>query len=307
MAFDAAEFAEDTEFERLVLDLLGTHRLRVNDPATVHDIRGDGRGSISVKVGTAVQGTSLRDELRNSLRPILFGAAYKVLDMLVEHVLRANGAAGRLTFARKRADLAQPPQMLPVPLDAQRGIWERLITLFVQFEEARHAVTHRRAQPTPDGGLEIYDDARQMIDKMTSVEIQAFAAAVLAVAELVIDESSDNRRIRIAAWYLNALDIRHRAPALPAIDPNAGHRQLMMDLEVVDDRHLRFDLVRAREVIEQQPDSVWDLVLHAGVRVFTGHWDDVPTEAEEAILIDVASLPEWLSEEWMRRDGTVQS
>lgn len=53
-------------------------------------------------VGTIVAGSGAIEEFRLSLRPLAFGAAYKTLDMLVEHTLRANSAGvGRMTFEQK--------------------------------------------------------------------------------------------------------------------------------------------------------------------------------------------------------------
>jgi hypothetical protein len=98
MAFNPRAFADDTDYERFALDRLGPHRVRIAEPGLIyHDEanpEGGRRGSMTVKGGTAVMGAQAREELRRSLRPLGFGAAYKILDMLVEHVLRANGVAG---------------------------------------------------------------------------------------------------------------------------------------------------------------------------------------------------------------------
>jgi len=85
MTFNSLDFADDTAFERFALDQLGAHRVRVAEPKYIY-----GRRGITGKLGMAEEGTRLREELRHSLRPLGFGAAYKVLDMLVEYVLRAN-------------------------------------------------------------------------------------------------------------------------------------------------------------------------------------------------------------------------
>lgn len=297
MNFAPADFAEDTDLERFVLDRLGTHRVRPVEPDAIHDIR-CAPGSVTIKVGAAVAGTGRREELRRALHPLGFGAAYKVLDMLVEHVLRANGAsAGRLTFEKKTRALAKRPRMLPVPLGGRPDLWDRLSRLYVDLEQGRHAVTHRRAQVTAAGDLEIYDNARRLIDTIASADIGAFAAAVHAVAELVIDASDDHRRVSIAAWHLNALRARHGFPVLPASDPNAGARLLVMDLERLGGGRLRFDVDRARQTVDGQVPSVWDLQLHGDDRVFVGRWDDLPDQAGTTVDFHPASPPKWLSEE----------
>jgi len=298
--FSPSDFADDTEFERFALERLGTHRIRVGEPGAVYDVRGtDGNStSITVSVGAAASGTRARDELRRSLQPLGFGAAYKTLDLLVEHILRANGApSARLSFQQKASWITNRLALRPVPLDIYVDFLDRLAILYVELQEARHAVTHRRAQVTPSGDLEIYDNARSLVDTMTEAEMAAFAAAVHGVAELVIENVDLDRRANIAAWYLNQLQSRHGLGSLHAIDPNAGRRLLMMNLEELPDGRVRFDLGRASSVVAGQPEqSVWDLQLHLDNRVFVGRWENVP-EQESEIEFHPATPPGWLAEE----------
>jgi hypothetical protein len=300
VSFSASEFAEDTELERFVLKLLGAHHIRVAEPSATHDMRGrvgGVGGNIYVKVGAAVAGGAAREELVRSLRPLVFGAAYKVLDLLVEHVLRADGAGpGRLTFQRKSAILARRPSQLPVPLDSHPDLWDRLAEIYKALQEARHAVTHRRAQATAEGDLEIYDDRRQISDTVASHEISCFAAAVHAMAELLIDGQTDARRFNIVAFYLNVLQPRHGLAFLIATDPNAGRRLLIMDLVALPDGKLRFDTSVAKEFVAGQVPSVWDLELHGDERVFVGYWEAVRYH-EGPVDFHPALPPPWLSEE----------
>ena len=303
MAFNPNEFAEDTDYERFTVDRLGLHRVRIAEPGLIyHDEanpEGGRRGSITVKGGVAVEGAEAREELRRSLRPLGFGAAYKTLDMLVEHVLRGNGVGGaRMSFARKRTALSTRPASLPVPLDGRPELWDRMATLYVAFEEARHAITHRRAQVTRSGDLEVYDDSRARIDTIFSVEVAAFAAAVHVLAEAVIEVDRDGRRAAIVAWHLNTLATRHGLPNLPATDPEAGRRLLISELTPLENGLVRFDVVRARGIVtHQQPPSLWDLEVRIGARVFAGRWEDVPTAAGDHIEFHPVSPPPWLSEQ----------
>jgi hypothetical protein len=300
VTFSATNYAADTDLERFVLDRLGTHRIRLAEPTATHDVRGrvgGVGGTIFVKVGEATTGLGARDELARSLRPLGFGAAYKVLDLLVEHVLRADGAGpDRLTFEKKSASLKRRPSQLPVPPDGRPDLWDRLARTYASLQEARHAVTHRRAQASQAGDLEIYDDNRAVIDCVSSGEISAFAAAVHATAELVIEGSSDDRRLDIVTWHLNDLHLRHGLPRLPALDPNADRRLLVMNLIELEDGQLRFDAALAKETVDGQQPSLWDLQLHAGPRVFVGHWEDLGSHAS-SVDFHPASPPSWLSEE----------
>jgi hypothetical protein len=294
MTFNSLEFADDTAFERFALDQLGAHRVRVAEPKYIY-----GRWGITGKLGMAEEGIRLREELRHSLRPLGFGAAYKVLDMLVEHALRAKRTVtGRLTFHQKRKDLARRPRTLPMPLDARPELWDRLATLYIALGNARDAVTHRRFMVTQAGDLQIFDDRRHLIDTIASAENEYFAAAVHAVAELVINARDDSRQANIVAFHLNALQSRHGLPALPATDPNAHRWLLEIDLIDLDDGRFRFEAMRARDIIEHQPKpSLWDLRLHAGGRVFVGLWEEVVDQSAPALDFHPATPPVWLSEE----------
>ncbi len=298
MSFKPTSFAEDTDFERLVLGLLGTHRVPPAAPNAVYDIRGT-RREIRIRLDEAMGGAHPREELRQSLRPLGFGAAYKTLDMLIEHVLRANGApAGRLTFATKTGRLASRPAGIPVPLDARPELWDRIALVYERLQDARHAVTHRRAQAAANGDLEIYDDQRREIDIVTRDEITSFAAAVHAISELVINASDDSRLANTVAWHLNALHSRHGLTQLQATDPNAGRRVLQAELASLSGGRLRFDVAQARETIEHQPAPMfWDLELYAGGHKFVGRWDEVPVNNEATYEFEPASPPPWLTEE----------
>jgi hypothetical protein len=262
MPFNPNDFAEDTDYERFTLDRLGPHRVRIADPNFIYldeaDTGGGRRRSIRVTLTPAESGGQAREELLSSLRPVGFGAAYKILDMLVEHVLRANGARGRrLNFDQKTRALSARPASLPVPLDGHPELWERLAVLYAVFQDARHAVTHRRAQVTQSGDLEIYDNNRALTDTISRTELGAFAGAVHAIAAAVIDVDADKRQTSIVAWHLNKLVSRHGLPTLPAPDPDAGRRLLISDLALLENGLVRFDVASARGIVDhQQPPSL---------------------------------------------------
>jgi hypothetical protein len=253
--------------------------------------------SVSISVGDEAA-AGAREEFARSLRPLSFGAAYKVLDLLVEHVLIANGRPPDSVrrFDQKSAALAQRPANLPVPLDARPDLWDRLVALYKELLNARHAVTHRRAQATSGGDIEVYDDQGNRTDTVSSSEIHSFTAAVHAIAELVIDGQSDDRRLNIVAWHVNELQPRHKLQPIAVTDPAAGLRVLEMDLDELEDGSLRFDVPQAEKHIDSQPAASWDLRLYAGQRVFVGRWEDV-TDRDAPFDFHPASPPNWLSEE----------
>lgn len=274
--------------------------MRPAEPGARYSVRGKAAGhDVAISVGSITRGGQALQEFRSSLQPLGFGAAYKVLDMLVEHVLRTNGATGWLGFKAKKANLGRHSHALPTPLDGRPDLWERLAVLYVRLVEPRHAVTHRRASAV-GGDLAIYDDARRHTDTLGAAEITSFAAAVHATAELVIDVSDDTRRLDIVAWHLDQLHTRHGLPLLNAADTNAAQRLLELDAEQLADGRLRIDLERVRgTVASQTTPSFWDLRVYDGDRrVFVGRWEDVP-DRDDASTFDFSreTPPEWLSEE----------
>jgi hypothetical protein len=274
--------------------------VQLEDASTVFDLRARTRG-VTVHVGMAdFLGSRRYDELRASLRPLSFGAAYKVLDLLVEHVLRANGnTAQRLWFSDRRAALNSRPTKLPTPLDAYPDIGDRVAALYVELEDARHAVTHRRAPANADGDLDIYDRGAQLTDTLTGAEIHAFVATVHGVAEAVIEAEDDERRVKIIGAYLNALASRHRLSAVEAIDPGAATRLLRIDVTPLSDSLVSLDLARIRETVAGQTPSFWNIEVYGDDgRVFVGRWDDVPNR-DEADMVEFHpdALPAWLTEE----------
>ncbi len=300
MAFEPTEFSEDTDFERLMIERLELHHMKVTDPTATYDRRAlAGRGNTSVRIGMVEEGAEPRERLRQSLTPLGFAAAYKELDMLVQHVLRANGHAGaqKLGYGQKKIAVQQPLTDLPAPLDVHRDIWKITATLYGKLLEVRHAITHRRAGLTSAGDLEAYTNSGQLICTVTSDEIRSFVASVHAIGELVI-AGSYGRESGIAAWHLNRLRSHHHERLLPnEIDPSADLRLLMMDLEELSDGQLRFDVVAARAVVEVQPQpSIWDLELHAEGRIFIGRWEEIPENASASIDFHPATPPEWLTE-----------
>lgn len=174
-------------------------------------------------------------------------------------------------------------------------MWDRITALYVRLQDARHAVTHRRAHAGPSGELKIYDDQRGLTDTISGAETASFVAAVHAVAEAVVDRDPDPRRVNIVAWHLNSLCARHGLPQLSAADAEVGRRLLIMDLTSLRDTLVQFDVARAREIVAGQPPGLWDLELRTAQRVLVGRWEDVPDNAATAVDFALGSPPSWLS------------
>ncbi|MBV8991119.1 MAG: hypothetical protein JO372_21395 [Solirubrobacterales bacterium] len=300
MSFVPADFADDTDLERLTIARLGAARPKAD--GHIYDLRGQKRGD-PLTIGrtlTASVGFEARDELRQSLQPLAFGASYKIVDMLVEHVLRSNRASGRLSFAQKTRALGARPANLPVPFALHSDLWDRLAKLYLAFQDARHALTHRRAGTSTSGELRVHDDGGRQTDVIASLEIASFAAVALGTSDLVIASSEDPRQRGEIASYLNQLQARHGLSLLAGASLGEDLRLLKAMLRHLGESRWQVDVAHLRKVIGRQPPSaIWDLELYAdGNRMFVARWEDVPGRDQvEFLEFDESLLPDWLTEE----------
>ena len=118
-----AQFDEDTAYERFVLDTIATAGEPPNPtPPPRDDLRGGGL-SMARSTSDWLAADSVAQAV-GSFRPLGFGAAYKVIDMLVELVMRVNREPcprGRWTFAEKQTYMTtRQPARLPIPLQVPR-------------------------------------------------------------------------------------------------------------------------------------------------------------------------------------------
>lgn len=112
-------------------------------------------------------GSGGRDDLLRELRPLLFGAAWKVLDLLVEYVLNQVDPRPKWQIDDKKARVAGVT--LP-PLSADAAIWSRISATYTNTIEQRHCLVHRSFVMTPAGAM------TQMVD-LRGNTVQDFSVA----------------------------------------------------------------------------------------------------------------------------------
>jgi hypothetical protein len=298
-----AAFEEETSYEAYVLALLGDARQMEMRRATEEsdDIRGAAK-LISKTFAVSVGGEAVKAAV-DRFRPLLFAAAYKTLDLLVESVMALNAPSGtrpRLTFGEKQkfAQTASP-QRLPAPLDSDVDLWPRLASLHDEFLEVRHAVVHRRVQQNPNGDLQPYDRRGQQIQVVTATQVESFTLLVFGVREAVVRGTDDPRRLNAIAWHLNLLAPVHQLPLVVADAPAPIARRIIDDLEDIGEGRWRIRVKKVADHIASQRGSQFaDLDLHArssdgSVRVLRARWEDIPHDAE-VFEFHERALPDWL-------------
>ena len=145
MICSLTEFEEATAFERWALAGLGPLPTARPHPA-VKDIENN---AVRVMLGTAVVRVYAGgvNEVHVDLRPLAFGTAWKVLDLLIELALwqAGLGTSGWMTIAGKIRH-ARGAAGDCVPLSNDTALWIALTAAYAGTEEVRHSLVHRLAE-----------------------------------------------------------------------------------------------------------------------------------------------------------------
>lgn len=204
------EFDDSTALERRMLEWASSRSQSSKTPGRI-DLRNSQNSTVGV-TGVSTSDSARREALKE-LRPLLFGTAWKILDLLLEHAL--NGLADpkktqwRIESKKKHARSFDGSLK---GLTGKQDIWQRLCLVYVATVEARHALVHRR--------LEV-DLAESFVNlagppkTITSVEQEAIQGFALRCSEVTLRQVCKTRDELILGWYLNVLANLHGRSLLP--------------------------------------------------------------------------------------------
>jgi hypothetical protein len=305
MSYDTAkaarDFEEDTAYERLALATLANpDEAPPGAGFAINDIRGHSR-TFSRSVHESLHADAAA-RVASRFRPLVFGAAYKVLDFLAEMAMRINGEpciGGRWTFKQKTAFFcAAPAQLAPCPLDSAPAFWLRTARLYEALNEHRHAVVHRRTHIDPNGDLGGTDSSGAPLRPFKVVEQDALIRYAATLAGAVIETAASKRRLNVLAWNLDLLAPLHGCGILGASQP-AAPLKVVDDLEPSASGRWKVHGGRLHAHLREQGVSAFgaDAELYA-VRgpsqsgsVYQAHMEDVP---DDTVEVDLSALPAWL-------------
>jgi hypothetical protein len=181
---------------------------------------------------------------RLALRPLLVGAAWKVLDLLLEAALDQAGVPpdqGRgysIGFKQRQAQAAAAR-----PTQFAASVWGSLMAVYDATVEIRHSMVHRRVHTDANGSLVGVDRIGQSLRPMLPSEQEAFARVVLVAADQALapatDARSTSRLVRhladLAALYGQSTTAAGAPDVVPEltviIDPNpADPQRYLLDM-----------------------------------------------------------------------------
>lgn len=206
------DFLTDIAFERFALHEF-CHQPGQSSDLMMIDLRGPNRRLSSCVSSVAFASDSGR--LRSAMASLAFGAAWKVIDLMIEHVLIAASPprSGRVTI-KSKADFATNNRSDLLVAVHHGDLVDRIAALYRATVELRHALTHRSV--TYQGNL--------LSDGTTSMSldsIDAFAHLALSIADVIASSSGtiDQRTFLDMAHWLNLLGALHRLSPIPNAQP----------------------------------------------------------------------------------------
>jgi hypothetical protein len=221
------DFEDETAWERTVL-ALAIPVMPLTASGASMDLRTRG---ISMDV-TSIVGGEASEALRNSLLPLLFGAAWKILDLALELAFARSGLVPqngrRWTIAAKVQHAAAHRGSLP-GLSSTMDAWDALGSLYTQTREIRHALVHRRVQVDPSTrDLTGFDSNGVVLLPLSYDEQMAFCRLAQRVGQAVTEGTLRSRVEADLRKQLADLQRHHRVAVLS----NASNRS---PVRVIDD------------------------------------------------------------------------
>jgi hypothetical protein len=235
----------------------------------------------------------------DDIRPLLFGAAWKVLDLLCELALEQAGVApqGRRYLIKFKVTEAAAGRVAPTPpFNSYTDLWARIMGTYASTQELRHSLAHRRLVVTPGTGdvSGVGSPGQIAPTPATADEQSAFCRVAVGAAEAIIEGTLSARRAAQLAWALDQLTAHHSQPSLgasrvegliPLVVINASpgsSNDLMLDFSEIDKL--------ARGAV--QGVSHYDIEIRLpDHRALAGALEDAPTGQ---ITLPLASPPPWL-------------
>ncbi|MFE2123549.1 hypothetical protein ACFW9U_23180 [Rhodococcus aetherivorans] len=301
-----AKFEDDTAFERYVLArgfplVPQRHASNVVDLGDILSVAAQSAPPHAVVTGSD-SSSSAEDQLRSEdIRPLTFGAAWKVLDLLVESRLVAAGEHGQgqnkeYSIACKTQKARDGDVSAPPPFDDRGELWTRIMQCYAATETLRHSLVHRRLTLDPLTGNMIGTTRSGEPDQLsfTVDEHSAFCCVAEGVAEAVISGELSERRANQLRWLLDQL-VAHHSQLLFGVPRSDGLIPLVIvrpSVGAANEFELDFALIRDRAHAAVEGVTYYDLEVHLpNGRVLAAPLEDTPNER---VPLSAESLPDWI-------------
>lgn len=291
------DFTDSSVFERGILDTLFPF---IEDQATVTlDLRDGTQPSTIYTMDSEDIGERPRQILISQLRPLIFGVAWKTLDLLFELAFyqdkfKPKKRKKRWSFEAK-SHHAQQYHGKCLPLSSKTDIWHRLCNLYVGTVEVRHSIVHRRFILSTSGDMiQFRDEKGKSLPDVTTIEQEAFCRTVQRAVSACVTSQFNNRDRLDLAWWLDQLIVHHKLGALGG-SPAQPVERIQIEATMTPSGYIA-DLAHAsceaQRIFPGRP--YFNVEIH-----FPGNWpppltgrlEEAPKQS--AVPIDPNSPPSW--------------
>jgi hypothetical protein len=206
--------------------------------------------TISLTTQSVIGGMDLPAAVeRLGIRPLAFGSAWKVLDLLLEYALAeaglspANRKQKRWRIDEKIAH-ARSGNGQAAPLSTNKAVWQRLMTAYAETEEVRHSLVHRRATVGAAGEVTGADRSGNALRALTLDEQVHFMRAAQRAVKYLQQNSLSSRD---EAAILGELDKLAGVTSMPSTGHSVvSHPPIPYRIPVEEGQELDLALIKSR-------------------------------------------------------------
>jgi hypothetical protein len=293
------EFEDDTAFERYALNLTFP-LIMPSQGSTVIDLRGQEPSvSVSVRPGVAEGATSVGVSGRRiplkDWRPLLFLAAWKVLDFLIEYALYQSGRRDPSYSFKIKVNACSAGLKAPHNFSGHNDIWKALTSLYVGIVDLRHTYVHRHLPVGDDGALYAEDNNRQQTGKpFTFVQQESMCRVAQRAADAVITGSMDRRAAGDLAYHLDVLRAHHKGKPLNGVEAPLRNFVVQIARHPDETGQVALDIDAIRKAASEQTSDAtyFDLEVYLPDRVLKGRLEDADAGC---VRFRPDSSPDWLT------------
>ena len=293
--FDAnsrLELEEALGYEKYVLaaacEAIRKERGSGSSPAVI-TIPDDGRTVLGLQFESNLGDTGTG--MTRHMSPLVFVAAYKLLDMLVEWTLRENQVSFRFPFSDKlRAITTTPNLVFPDLLENDPQLREVVIGLYGGALPMRNAIIHNKWGTNTEGNLNfdfVHSTHRTQIIIHLEV-VLALAEAMSLIGELLVGGYHDQLKLLTLKWLLDKCQQLHEKSQFDIGQPR--YFRVIRQTATPGAGPVHVDLGRIRQVVAKQAlndPAIFDLRVEAtspsGLQVWEIPAESLPA-GDEMIL-----------------------
>ncbi|KEA63395.1 hypothetical protein ADIMK_2432 [Marinobacterium lacunae] len=299
MITTVSEFQDAVAFETYVLDKM-LPVVSGGENGSI-DLRGDATiAAIQVSFTDNLSSGAV-ESVKNDLAPLMFGAAWKVLDLALELILNAGALTAdrrngnEWSIIAKQSLAAQSAGDFHV-LTSDRQVWVAIGALYANTVEHRHCLVHRTALiDSNTGALGGKDRSGNALASLSLDQQKAIARIASLVAEGIVGGGVTTRNRDHLCYFLDQV-APHTNQTPFGVTKQGAPATIYTDLKI-NDEHLVVDVQAAAE----KAAGVFQDVLHFNVvfdipdgtgRKLKANLEEIPSGQT---VVDLDDLPDWLS------------